>query len=109
MIFVTGDPRNYEIKLTDECWYNHILVEHPEMNDLLDDVKNTIESPDYIFESKYRASSHLYFLKTLDEVSEIEFVLVVVAVNRKSMKGYIQTAFLVDDISKGGKLLWKKK
>jgi len=108
LIFVATDPRNYEVKMTDECWYNHILIEHPEMNGRLSDVKYTIESPDFIYESKYKSSSHLYFLKELDEHSEIKYILVVVDINSKNLKGYIQTSFIVDSLSKGGKLLWKK-
>lgn len=83
MIFIATDPRKYEIKMTDECWYDHILVEHPEMNGRLNDVKYAIESPDFIYESKYKSSSHLYFLKELDERSETEYILVVVAINSK--------------------------
>jgi hypothetical protein len=108
MIFITTDPQGYEIQMTDECWYKHILIEHPEMANCLDDIKQAIETPDYIYESKYRSSSHLYFLNVLDEDSETEYILVVVSIRQKNRKGYIQTAFLVDRVSKGGKLLWKR-
>ena len=78
------------------------------MVDCVADIKQAIETPDYIYESKYRLSSHLYFLNVLDEDSETEYILVVVSIRQKSKKGYVQTAFLVDGVSKGGKLLWKK-
>ena len=108
MVFVATDPRGYEIRLTRECWHDHIVVEHPEMRGRVDDVRLAIEAPDYIYESKHRRSSHLYFLGAGSSLSGAEYVLVVVAVRQRLRKGYIQTAFLVDGLSKGGKLLWKK-
>lgn len=110
IIFLASDPRGYEVILTNECWYNHILVEHPEVRGQLDDVKRAIQTPDYIYESKRRRSSHLYFLKVgrRPSRSESEYVLVVAAVRQRTRRGYVQTAFLVDGLSKGGKLLWKK-
>jgi hypothetical protein len=108
MIFVATDPRGYEVQLTDECWYNHIVVEHPEMIGRMDDVRRAIEMPDYIYESKHKPSSHLYFLEVGRSSFGTEYVLGVAAIRQRTSKGYVQTAFLVDGLSKGGKLLWKK-
>lgn len=108
MVFVATDPRGYEVRLTNECWYNHIVVEHPEMIGRVDDVRQAIEAPDYIFESKYRHSSHFYFLEVGRSPSGTEYVLGVVTIRQRKRKGYVQTAFIVDSFSKGGKLLWKK-
>ena len=49
MIFITTDPRGFEVGLTNKCWYDHILIEHPEMRTRLDDVKRAIELPDHIY------------------------------------------------------------
>jgi hypothetical protein len=108
MIFIAKDPRGYEVRLTDECWYNHILMEHAEMKGRIDDVRRAIETPDYIYQSKYKRSSHLYFLEAGRSPSGVAYVLVVVAVRQRAKRGYVQTAFLVEGLSKGGKLLWKK-
>lgn len=107
MIFVANDPRGYEVHLTNDCWDNHILVQHPIMKGRLSEVKNAIIKPDFIYQSKYKTSSHLYFSKA-SSPSGIEYVLVVVTVRQRTRKGYVQTAFIVDSLSKGGKLLWKK-
>jgi hypothetical protein len=107
MIFVAIDPRGYEIHLTNNCWHNHILVQHPIMKGRLSNVKNAIVKPDFIYQSKYKASSHLYFSKT-SIAHGVEYALVVVTIRQRTRKGYIQTAFIVDSLSKGGKLLWKK-
>jgi len=107
MIFVVTDPRGYEIRLTNRCWYNHILIEHPEMKNHLYNVKRAIELPDYIYQSKYRSSSHLYFLEVEHNTLESKYSLVVVDIRQQKNKGYIQTAFLVDGLSKRGNLLWK--
>lgn len=61
MVFGAKDPRGYEIQLTEACWYNHILIEHPEMKGRVGEVRRAIETPDYIYQSKRRRSSHLYF------------------------------------------------
>ncbi len=108
MIFVATDPRGYEVRLINECWYNHIVVEPPEMRDRVNELRQAIETPDYIYESKHRHSSHLYFLEVGHSPSGVEYVLGVVTIRQRTRKGYVQTAFLVDDLSKGGKLLWKK-
>lgn len=108
MIFAVRDPRGYEIRLTDECWYNHILIEHPEMKGREHDVKRAIKKPNYIYESKRRRSTHLYFSEVGRSLAGKEYVLVVVAIRHRAKKGYIQTAFLVEGLSKGGKLLWKR-
>jgi len=44
MIFVANDPRGYEVHLTNDCWHNHILVQHPIMKGRLSDVKSVIVS-----------------------------------------------------------------
>ncbi len=108
MIFKTIDPRGFEVGLTNKCWYNHIQIEHPEMRDRLDDIKRAIELPDYIYQSKYRLSSHLYFLEIEHDAIESKYSLAVVDIRKQKKKGYVQTAFIVEGLSKGGKLLWKK-
>jgi len=108
-MFVVTDPRQYQIRLTKACWYNHILIEHPEMKGRLDDVKRAIKIPDYIYQSKYKPSSHLYYYKIGRGLSKKEYVLVVITIRHRTSKGYVQTAFLVDSLSKGGNLIWKKR
>lgn len=108
MIFITTDPRGLEVGLTNKCWYDHILIEHPEMRSRLDDVKRAIELPDYIYQSKYRSSSHLYFLEIEHDQLELKYSLVVVDIRSQKKKGYVQTAFIVEGLSKRGTLLWKK-
>ena len=109
MMFVVNDPRRYQIQLTKTCWYHHILVEHPEMKKRLEDIRQALETPDCIYQSKYKSSSQLYFLKKRRGSFGVEYVLVVVTIRQRTKKGYVQTSFIVDSLSKGGKLLWKKR
>jgi hypothetical protein len=102
-VFTVIDPRGYSITLTDQCWYGHILNQHPEMNGREDDVRQTVETPDSIYESKSKRNSHLYFRAT-----GTTFVLVVVDVRPRGKRGFAQTALLVEGLSKGGSLLWQK-
>ncbi len=108
-MFVVNDPRRYQIQLTKTCWYHHILVEHPEMKKRLEDIRQALETPDCIYQSKYKSSSQLYFLKKRRGSFGVEYVLVVVTIRQRTKKGYVQTSFIVDSLSKGGKLLWKKR
>jgi len=83
---VVNDPRRYQIQLTKTCWYHHILVEHPEMKERLDDIRRAIETPDCIYQSKYKSSSHLYFLKKGRGSFGAEYVLVVVTIRQRAKK-----------------------
>ena len=88
--------------MTYECWYNHILIKHPEIKEREVELRRAIEAPDYFYRNKRRHSSRLYFLEISSSLKRVEYMLVVVAVRQRARKGYIQTAFIVKSLSKGG-------
>jgi hypothetical protein len=103
-MFTVTDPQGNEVSLTSVCWHAHIQVWHPVMAGHLDKIEETVSNPDFIYESKRNRRSRLYF-KAYDGLSaNNQYVMVVV----DSKRGYVQSSFLVQDLSKGGKLIWKK-
>ncbi|MEJ7517838.1 hypothetical protein WL507_00655 [Staphylococcus saprophyticus] len=54
-IFETQDPLNYDIKLKEETWENHIIGDHSDRENFRGNenfFKSLVEDPDYIFEQK---------------------------------------------------------
>lgn len=107
MLTVT-DPRGYVVTLTDECWRDHILVQHPVMTRRKGEVRRTLEAPDYIYESKVKRTSHLYFREIGTTPIGTLYMMVVVDMQGRAKRGFVQTAFIVEGLSKGGKLLWRR-
>jgi len=107
-VFTVTDPRGYVVTLTDPCWRDHILAQHPIMAGRKDEVQRTLEAPDYIYTSKMKRTSHLYFQEIGTTPTGTLYVMVVVEMRRRAKRGFVQTAFLVEGLSKGGALLWQR-
>jgi hypothetical protein len=103
-MFSVTDPRGETVSLTSVCWHAHVLVWHPVMAGHLDKIQETVETPDAIYESKRNRRSNLYFKAYTGLPAGNQYVMVVV----DSQRGYVQSSFMVQDLSKGGRLLWKK-
>lgn len=58
------DPRGKEIILYRDTWEYHIVEGHPEMENNLENLSNTITDPDYIKEGRVPESEELYFKST---------------------------------------------
>jgi hypothetical protein len=108
MIFKLVDPLGNEVALTEECWVNHILVEHPIMKHFFYELKEVIVSPDFIFKSKISKKTFLYFKKFTKEGWGNFYLMSAVEKKPKKKKGFIKTSFPVYNLSKGGELIWKK-
>jgi hypothetical protein len=92
------------ISLDEERW-RHIL-EHPEMKNQLDRIKETAANPDEIRASVHDSSVLLFYkLYEKTPVTEKYLIVVIKSLNRE---GFIVTAFFTDKVKKGG-LVWKKK
>ena len=102
------DPQGNTITLTGECWNNHICVNHTEMKPLLKEIKETITNPDYIYQSKSSSKGHLYFKEYRNPALNCNYILVAVCRRSHLRKGYIQSAYPVKTLSKGGVLEWQK-
>ena len=89
----------------DEDRWRHVL-EHPEMKNQLDRIKETVVNPDEIRESIHDPSVLLFYkLYEKTPVTEKHLLVVIKTVNRE---GFIVTAFFTDRVKKGG-VVWKKK
>jgi hypothetical protein len=108
-MFKVTDPQGNFIVLTRECWERHICVVHTEMRTLLSKVRQTLITPDYIYTSKSNPNSHLYFREYHDPRLNCRYILVAVYREADSTKGYMQSAYPVKSLSKGGTLEWKKR
>ncbi|OIN97091.1 hypothetical protein AUJ66_04440 [Candidatus Desantisbacteria bacterium CG1_02_38_46] len=105
-MFKVKDPRGITVSLSRVCWNNHIIPEHPIMKHFHKEIKQTLEDPDCIFQSKISKTSHLYFRGHTHFKYGHFYLLVVVEI--KVHHGYVKTSFPVYNLSKGGELLWKK-
>ncbi len=89
----------------DENRWRHVL-EHPEMRNQLDRIKETVANPDEVRESVHDFSVLLFYkLYTETPVTEKYLLVVVKILDRE---GFIVTAFFTDRVKKGG-LVWKKR
>lgn len=89
----------------DEVRWRHVL-EHPEMKNQLDRIKETAVNPDEVRASVH-GSSVLLFYKFYEEtpVTEKYLIVVIKSLNRE---GFIVTAFFTDRVKKGDSV-WRKK
>lgn len=104
ILFKTEDPRGYQISLSREQYYNHIISSedhnaHTEFTP--DEIKDCIESPQIIWQSKRIPTSDLYFGKTSATYPNL-FLRTAVAINEENRTGDVTTAHLTKSIS-GGK------
>ena len=83
---------------------HHVLKFHPIRRGQLAKVKATLTDPDAIYQSKRNKDSHLYFKSYMRLPAGNQYILVVVG----SRRGYVQTSFPVQNLSKGGRPLWKR-
>lgn len=107
-MFSVIDPHGHRITLTPECWMNHICVVHTEMRSLLEQVRLTVTDPDHIYTSKTSHESFLYFRKYVDPKIKCQYIPVAVHHRPQSRSGYVQSAYPVKSLSKGGTLEWTR-
>jgi hypothetical protein len=68
----------------------------------------TVQRPDYVFRSKVSRDARLYFKHYRRKPFGRFYVLVVARVSGDGKRGFVKTAFLVYNVSKGGALLWER-
>lgn len=78
------------------------------MAELADELKETIRNPDWIYQSKIHHRSRLYFKDMHRPPYGRFYLMVVVEMKPTGQRGYVKTSFPVYNLSKGGKLLWRK-
>jgi len=91
------DPLSREIVLEDTQW-NHIVLRHPEMSEMFDELPGLISTPDIIVESTRNHQINIFQKK----IGEYYLSLVV-----QAYKNFIITGYLSFKIKKGV-VLWQK-
>ncbi|MCF7811064.1 DUF4258 domain-containing protein [bacterium] len=100
-LFTVTTPIGVIIRTSHKYWEVISTIKHPSMRDRLEDVKQTLESPDEVRKSRIDHSVILFYR----QVKRKRWICAVI----KSLngKGFLVTAFLTDAI-KEGELLWTK-
>ena len=98
------DFEGRSIRLTVER-LNHIL-EHPEMQDMINAISETLSSPQRVIESSSDADARLYYRFYIGTKVGDKYLCVIVKINFDD--AFVLTAYLTDTLKKG-KILWPKK
>lgn len=113
-MFTTPDKDGIPVSLTKEVWLNKLLDPkrgHPEVRHYLSEIKSTISSPDFIFQSSRDKRSKLLYKGGLT-TGKFKgcYILVVVKYieERGRYHGYVSTVMLTNHVKKAGGLLWKR-
>ncbi|GIK57069.1 MAG: hypothetical protein BroJett015_27320 [Chloroflexota bacterium] len=99
-LFTVTDPQGREIWLTEECYAFHILVEHPDMSEVME-IARTIQTPDYIAQDQVDFVRLVYY-RTYQRRPERWYIKVVVEQNE------VVTAYRVKRVKEGEFLLWQR-
>lgn len=100
-LFELIDRFGRRIKLTEKRW-NHIAETHPELKDMLKDLKGAMEDPELIKRSVYNKNVVLFY-RYYGHIYEGKYMCVVVRLDEES----IITAYITDRIKKG-EVVWQK-
>jgi hypothetical protein len=98
------DVTGVEIRMTRDCWRNHIVVCHPVMRRYFDQVGRAIGSPDVIHQSPTPRETRFYYRRLPRRQL---WVLVIADMKHSGDLGYVKTAMLVDRI-RPRTVLWEK-
>jgi hypothetical protein len=82
-------PRRIRVYLRKNTWFNHICAYHPELNNCLDDVMNTISDPEAIYDDDGAYVSYRY--------SEKRGKYIMVIYHIVGRVGRVKTAYAVND------------
>lgn len=98
------DVTGVEIRLTRDCWEEHIVVRHPIMRRHFDRLHQAVASPDVVHRSPTPRETRFYYRKLPRRQS---WVLVIADIKPSGHIGYIKTALVVDRI-RPREILWRR-
>jgi hypothetical protein len=99
-LFETNDPLGRQIRLTEDCYEFHILVEHPDMADV-DEIARAVRTPDYITQDAIDFTRLVYY-RTYRRQPQRWMIKVVVEHNE------VVTAYRVQRLKRGEPILWRR-
>ena len=98
--FLTVDPQGREVRLTETCYVEHILVEHPDLtNDR--EIEEAIRRADLIVVDAIDALRLVYY-RTYRRTPQHWLLKVVVANDE------VVTAYRVTRVKQGERILWQR-
>lgn len=100
ILWETFTKRGKRIILNTERW-NHLVLRHPEMNEYLEEIKETLQNPDIIVKDNFEPSVILYH-----KYYKVRGIYIVTVVDED--KGFILTSYTTDT-PKRGIILWQKR
>lgn len=98
--FITVDPQGREVRLTEACYVEHILVEHPDLTDD-QEIEETIRRAELITIDAIDESRLIYY-RTYRRTPQRWLLKVVVA------DGEVVTAYRVNRIKQREQILWQR-
>ena len=98
-LFTVKNPLGQEVRLTENCYKFHILLEHPELSDV-NQIAEAIESPDFIAQDAVDVQRLVYY-RTYQAQPQ-RWIKVVVE------QGEVVTAYRVRRLKKGETIRWQQ-
>lgn len=98
-LFTVRDPLGQEVRLTENCYQFHILLEHPELSDV-NQIAEVIASPDFIVQDAVGPQRLVYY-RTY-QVQPQRWMKEVVK------QGKVVTAYRVRRLKKGETIRWQR-
>ncbi|MCS7163901.1 MAG: PBECR2 nuclease fold domain-containing protein [Thermodesulfovibrio sp.] len=96
-----------QIRLTEER-KKHFETNHPEMENQIEKIKETLLNPDIIIKSKTDSQVELFYKHYFVTPVTEKYMCVVVKVSSNLNDLFIITAYFTDSVKKG-ELIWQKK
>ena len=99
-LFDTTDPAGNRVRLTMTCYYGHIAIEHPDLQDI-DDIEQSVRLPDIITEDSIDDNRMVYY-RTYQRSLLRRMIKVVVEHEE------VVTAYRVKRIKQGETAIWRR-
>lgn len=99
-LFSTRDPQGRTVELTQACYANHILIEHPDLADV-GEIEETVRKPEYIMQDVINVNRLIYY-RTYQRRPQHWLIKVVVEDKE------VVTAYRVKRVKQGEMILWQR-
>jgi hypothetical protein len=109
-LFDTTDSTGRRVKLESKQYTDHIILRHPEMEGNVEAMKETVENPQLIIESKQNPKRWLYVGKS--ELATYPVVTIKTVVDHSSSEsGYVVTGLFQKkvNVEKEGTVIYEKE
>jgi hypothetical protein len=102
--FETEDPRGIVVICTSQCWFDHILDGHPELEGWEESVIAAISTPLYgcIYRSAHHESRSVYYWRP----PKSRYYLKVIVSENSTGPSEIMTAHFVGNVPPGEVMIW---